>query len=502
MRKIKALITGLLSAIILIVCLVIPLHGSGAVSSEGNDLFIQKISGELKEIISNSSENDLIPVYIFRKQISDNEINTMLLSETGINAKLYYGQDGVYSIAAPIMSSTESDVSSISNSALTMEEQSVVSPEIDNYIASRNSIIKREYVKMNAEFKDTYIPNDREIKYIGSYTSTIIVEATPKEILQYARLDDVEDIAYYENCIPTPALDIVMNQVQADRTTGTKSTKYNSGSGYTGKDIIIGVIEANGGRYDPNAPQLKSINGTRLQYIPNVKLDGTTVSNSVSEHASIVTSVIVGQAYTINGITYEGVVPDATVYQTSVVDSEDLYTAFNVLANYGVNIINYSASSRASAYSSMDKEIDRLVASTGITFVCSAGNTSNEDTSYAMTSPARALNVIAVGNVDTKSHQNVARPSPYPMSTSSKYVDSSFLPNKPDVSAPGSRVSIVYPTTAKISSGTSISTPIVTGIAAQAMQSYPTLKGYPYAVKSVICFECKSIACFAERWKY
>lgn len=139
-------------------------------------------------------------------------------------------------------------------------------------------------------------------------------------------------------------------------------------------------------------------------------------------------------------------------------------TAFNTLVEKGVKVINYSAESSATGYSSVDKEIDRLVDKTGVTFVCSVGNTKSDSTHPNLTaSPARALNVIAVGNADTKSSSSSGLTAPYSIYSSSRYEDLSHLPNKPDVVAPGHYIrKVTSANTVTSGTGTSYSAPIVT----------------------------------------
>lgn len=427
-----------------------------------NNGYESKITDRLKTIIANADTDTKIPIYIFRKEVTEQELNALMLSKYNINT---------YSVEGIDLISTFSSNSDISYAA-----------EINEYVIAKRDVLKQEYKIRNNEFVIQNISNHSDIKYCGQYTSTIVVDATIDQIYEYALLDDVQEIDYYEELTIEPAVDIASTQVGADRTSGTKSSNYNAGSGWTGNGIKIGIIEAESAKYDSTAPQLSGIHNVRLFYVDNIKSDGTTVPSEVKPHATMVTSLIVGQSYTYNGHTYEGIAPGATVYQTSCVYPSDVYTAFSVLANYGVSVINYSASSETTTYTAMDKEIDRLIAATGITFVCAAGNNSGNTRS-----PARAINTLAVGNLNTKTSSTTALSAPYAVYDSSSYIDVSYLPNKPDVVAPGRYVSYAKSSSViTTSSGTSVSAPIVTGLVAQAMQMYPSLKTSPYAVKSVM----------------
>lgn len=82
------------------------------------------------------------------------------------------------------------------------------------------------------------------------------------------------------------------------------------------------------------------------------------------------------------------------------------------------------------------------------------------------------------------------------MHASSSYNHESYLPNKPDIVAPGTRIRVVQSTTGTSnfyysngaeSTGTSFAAPIVTGIVAQMQQAGVLgFKRWPGLVKSVL----------------
>ena len=99
-------------------------------------------------------------------------------------------------------------------------------------------------------------------------------------------------------------------------------------------------------------------------------------------------------------------------------------------------------------------------------------------------SPGKALNAITVGNADTKSNPTTARTPPYNMHASSSYNQVTYIPNKPDISAPGTHIRGVQSTSGSGSFyysdganaiGTSFAAPFVTGVVAQMMQQSPVL---------------------------
>jgi serine protease AprX len=102
----------------------------------------------------------------------------------------------------------------------------------------------------------------------------------------------------------------------------------------------------------------------------------------------------------------------------------------------------------------------------GILVVCSAGNEGGIPNWRIITAPADAVDVLAIGNVNASGQRN-------PSSSTGPTSDGRI---KPDLVAMGSGVTIVRPNgTIGTASGTSLSAPLVTGLAAGIWQRYPEL---------------------------
>lgn len=429
--------------------------------SVNTDGLAGKLSPELKKLIAEHESSETIPVFVFRKMMTEDAVNNKII-EAIKNSDFMAGD--------------------LNNSAALLKLRIELKSDGGKYLGIRHEVLKEEYEASNKAFISRNNILDSNIIYTASYTSTVVVEATVGEILKMALLDEVDYISMYENLEQEPELDTVLSQVGADKASGTTSKLRNSGNGYTGKGIVIGVIEASAGRYDASSPHLNGIPESQLKYIYNTDDKGNRITPSVSDHATKVVSMLIGRDVTVNGVTYGGIVQDATVYQTSANNMYDVLNAFTLLADAGVHIINYSGGSTTEGYNDYDREIDRYVESTKVVFVKSAGNSSGE-----ITSPGKGINVITVGNLETKSYYDESALAPFRVAGSSAYLEESYLSNKPDIVAPGT-----YITTAKTGgginsgSGTSFSAPIVAGIIAQMMQRAPSLKGNPYRVKSLV----------------
>ncbi|MCB6414839.1 S8 family serine peptidase [Faecalimonas umbilicata] len=471
-----------------------------------------KIAPELQEKMNVSSEEELISVWLWLKPIEKEKIDQVLLEKTGMNSEVYEDEErfeeeilpqieaeveaelGYEEAHSVVVQENLSDIASADLQSINGKEENAeyamtpidiaVSEEFDEYVAARRGIVKQEYLAANDKFiQEKNISTSADnIIYKSQYTSTLIVKATKSEILDYADSEMVESISFYTDEIQVSDADISLEQAGIYCEGGTGHTISGGWVAYDGLGIKIGILEAECGKYDSTASQL--VGNSKIHFVDNIRSDGTTIESTVSSHATMVTSIIAGKTASVGGRTYTGVVPNATIYQMPVEYPSDCIRGFQQLVDKGVLVINYSGGSSVSEelYSSYDKEIDRLIAETGTVFVNSAGNTGGN-----ITSPGKGLNVITVGNAATKTSSTTSAISPYTMASSSAYVEASYLPNKPDIAAPGTMISYVKSAgVLSTASGTSFAAPIVTGVVAQMMQAKSSLKTNPTAVKAAL----------------
>ena len=451
-------------------------------------------------------KDDKYLVYVFREDISTETINEAVARKTGFDPSIYE-TDKFESCVVPEL---ERQIASYEQIA---QMQSVVTrlvlgepvvstieqakqTEMNNYITAKRGVVKELNTENNDLFVNEYINDMSDIVYRSRYTSTIIAYLTKEEIETCARSKDVETITPYEPSVETVECADIVEHIGVDSSAGTKSNQYNSGSGYQGAGVKIGVIEPEGGICDIDHPQLSGIIGTQLVLMDNVTETGFAVIAQESEHATYVTSLIVGQRIEVNGDVYEGVVPEATVYQIPAYTSSDVLNAIQILVDVGVSVINYSGGNDSSgvSYTAYDLEVDKMIETSDVTFVKSAGN-NGQNSTPSVTSPGKAYNAITVGGVETKMELGILYSSPYSMYTSSSYAVDSFLTNKPDIVAPGRGFFFIEDydaTTGDVDviriglNGTSFSAPLVTGVIAQLQQANASLKTNPTAAKAVL----------------
>ena len=478
-----------------------------------------KISEDLKDRIKHSAKDEVIPIYIFGKIIPDKNIGELLTKETGIDYRNYENQDRFNTFVRPKIEdeviSRMGKVNATTKDTETMMSSIdiAVSENISNYKKERLNIIKREYSKANDDLIKNHLNKEREVRVNSRYFPVIITEATIEEIFSLAALPEVENIMLYEDLELETNLDKSLDIVEAN---ALKSSSYNNGLGYKGDGIKIGIIEAiysdknsdtdsedipkddpntpKLGQFDPNAPHLRDIPSSQIQYIKNKSHKGGYIECDISEHATIVTSIIVGQEVEYEGTKYEGIVPHATVYQTSTAKPDDTIMAYNLLADQNVDVINYSGGGKSNSYCGYDLAIDYAISVTKIPFVVAAGNLKTEDKGDVYVySPAKSFNAITVGNAyvsDKKGNKTEKRAEPYKIFDTSLYKEPQYLPNKPDIVAPGTYIEVIGSNdginTPWIKRGTSLSTPIVTGLIAQLMQNNPFYKLNPLLIKAAI----------------
>jgi Subtilase family. len=429
---------------------------------ECDKLLETKLSKTLIDKVNEANDDDLIPIYIFRKPDAIGYLaNHELVSDWETEENVDEG-------------STKKEIE-----------------DAQELLSDWRKEVRNAFTSSNKEFAEKYIPTDRKIFYYSKYTPTFAVEATPEEIRKYAELEEVTDMDYFEDYLQENETNIVIPQINVDDISGSS---YNSGDGYTGDGIIVGVIEASSGQYDISAPHLNGVSSNNLCYLTNTDSDGNDITPVITDHATKVVSLILGQSVTISSNIYRGVAQNATVYQTSAGTSSDTCRAFELLVDNDVNIINYSGGSLSTGYNSYDRQIDYLIQNTMTPFIKSAGNTSGE-----ITSPGKALNAITVGNAATKTDATTSASSPFSMYSTSAYTELSYIPNKPDLCAPGAHIRTVKtqnPNSFSTGSGTSYAAPIITGVLAQAMEKSSYLIGNPFKAKAYItnCADYTSIS--------
>ena len=493
-KKIKRLI-----AIILVVLLLV--NSISVLAMDESNTTSNKIDDNLRIKLETVPEDERIPVWIWREPIDHAEISEMLTAEKGYNSDQYENPNRFYNEVYPLIAEevestlgyhqAHKSIPILEGSEVLQYStpiDSAVRDRMNDYVMSKRTIYKREYSSSNNAFLDNLLPNlpKEECVYCGKYSSTIIANLTKNEINCILEDNSVEMVSLFQDLIAEPALGNALSQIGVYCEGGTGFDQINGWLAYNGYGVTIGIIEANNGRYDSTVPQLA--NNPKLHYVNNIRDNNTVVPSVVNTHATQVTITVAGKRVIQNGTVYPaGVVPAATVYQTSMSFFSELITGIGVLVDNGCSIINCSLGWETnSSYHYYDMEIDRIINDKNILFVVAAGNKTTTNNPGNIKSPGKAINAITVGNVNT-----ISSILPYhmydgflynqiPNYLRSCYIEESYLPNKPDISAPGT--ALIFGTEGDINTGTSFSAPIVAGVLAQMLQANSSLLGSPLVV--------------------
>lgn len=454
--------------------------------------FSYKIPADLYEKALRKDGKYLI--YVWRKGIDFDKVKETLLDETGYDCAVYDNDDSYESeVVARIRSKLEEkygkdflESSDENEEGKTLLRNTCVE-DYRKYISSKRRVITKICTDGVDSFIKYFNIPDSDIYLKNNLTGTLIIYATKDKIEEIVTDESVTDVSPYKDAECCNELNRINGQVRTDDVTGTKSSLYNNGNGYTGMSWqCAGVIEYNG-RFDSTWPHLLQNNHA---FFPVMRPDGTSATYSIKPHATLVTSIIVGSSVTLDSRRFYGVAPNVTAYQSPFNNETDVIRAFNsFMASDDVTAINMSASAGVSdGYVNIDREIDNSVRISGISFVKSAGNQGDFPAyTWNVTSPGKGLNVIAVGAADTKSDAYVSKSSPYNMTSYSSYKVAEGLPDKPDVCAPGNNIACVTSSNSVYyDSGTSFAAPIVTGTILQLQECDWRCVGNPMRVKALI----------------
>ncbi len=255
--------------------------------------------------------------------------------------------------------------------------------------------------------------------------------------------------------------------------------------GYTGKNVVVAVIDTG------IAPHPDLVGGE------NRILAWTDLVNDRNEpyddngHGTHVAGIIGGNGHSSNG-RYLGMAPDARLVGIKVLDKDGSGSLSNVIEaiewclnnqkQLNVRIINLSLGTAAQESYRTDP-LCRIAAEAwrnGIFICCAAGNQGPDP--HSINSPGISPVVITVGNIDDR---NTIDPSDDRLNrTSSKGPTIDDLA-KPDLVAPGTEItSLSNRGGYRTMTGTSMSTPMVAGAAAQILQQYPQLT--PDQIKNLL----------------
>jgi hypothetical protein len=214
------------------------------------------------------------------------------------------------------------------------------------------------------------------------------------------------------------------------------------GRGITGTNVKLAIVEE--GNINPTASSCMNIIARR---------DNALASN---DHKSRVASIAACNDATLRGVAYGAQILDAGHIGNDTTAAAALLWAVNNNAADVTNQSEYVQTDTALQY--LDKMYGYMVRAYLFTAAIAAGNQSGN-----VTTPAKAWNVIAVGNINDKNNANWSDDD---IHSTSSYINPNTGAEKPEVAAPGTSINTVA---GQGNPGTSFAAPQVAGIAALLM---------------------------------
>jgi len=511
MKKNFKLLSFLLTAVLLLSTLTIFVHST--IISETETSWREKIYSDLWEVMESSSYDDLISVWLWIQDV-DYGIIESAMTEKGMNPSVFENTqrfneeivpEVVQQVEETIAHATQFNINDHFdiNDEIYDEENhfdnllhTALHELADTYIREKRRVIRETYETNNGAFIERYANHEYEqrILHKSTYAPFIIINLTKDEIIEHAmnsKVTAILPVAERERFIQPPSLSSndFLSRIFADGVTGTKSNLFNNNSGFRGTNVSVAIIEQNEIIASSSAPQLaRAYSEGRLEFVipPGVTpLPPAQQHVGWRYHGCMTTSLLGGDAVTLNGVIYEGVVPNAKLYMMPFeqFDEPSLMTGIQMLLDRDVSVINASVDIGFDVeYDTLEQALDAVLYRASAVFIVSAGNNnSGNPGSWRVGTPGKALNVITVGNADVVSRTT----PPFNMHSSSSHIISSFLPNKPDIAAPGEGAPWVnHGNRLGSTGGTSAAAPIASGIVAQMMEANPELRFNPRAAKA------------------
>ena len=481
-----------------------------------------KLTDELKEVMSNTPNGEYIPIEITINTLDDSVVYKILSQRLGetitadteeqiikeqIETKIEQYNSYVKSINDSQISvmNANSQVKSIGvqtirdvceiSSVMTNEEltscinegmsigEIIELSERNQFLFDWRSTRKELNTAINNEFVAKLNSNNYTNLYIDPALTRLTVNCKKEYIISIASLGETERIGFFVDEIETTVEDTLT-------TTKNSFVQYHmteyTDLDYDGTGVKVGILEAHDGTksYDTNNVHLRD----KVISYRGTSYDSST--NIISSHATTVLSIIGGDVVTSSsGIKYSGIAPNATLSLAYVKGYSDFSDALDWFVNeQNVHVINYSGGS-GTGYEAKCFLFDNYIQQYRVTFVNSSGNKNN------VTGPGTTYNGITVGNVG-----KLLNTGNYALLDGSAFNENNNFTNKPDICAIGTNIYMLNTSynPEDRGYGTSYSAPQVTGAIALMLQKNSSLIGNPHKVKAILLSSADESAIYKE----
>ena len=385
--------------------------------------------------------NEKIPVWIWYKDINQTQVDNIVKTRTGLtaeNAAVDYAMPSPALLNSLQNEEPGSQAQMQAYLAATAQARALEAQRADTLIMTRREVAREQYNVKSAEIIEEVNLDADDIIFKSQYAPVVIAEMTKAEILQLVQIKKIETVSLFEEESTVPDSE--------ESVLGSSNiTKVRQKTGLSGNNVKVGLIE-NG--FPESNTELVAEN-----------IIAVNVSDTDS-HATRMAITIAGSS---------GVAPNVKIYCTTLT-----YKNIENLISNGVKVINMSLRwGINTSYTAKEKWFDHIVSQHNVSFVKSAGNTTN---SNIISSPGLAHNLITVGAYDDKDTVNKLDDI---YDTVTSYMNGGF--NKPDILAPKNLPG----------GGTSNSAAHTTGIVALMLELKPSLAYQPHVIKAILLASCQ-----------
>ena len=332
---------------------------------------------------------------------------------------------------------------------------------------TRLQSIRNEYLENSKELNDSLFQQGYD-SYACQYAPGIIAELPAYFINHIQAIDDVLMIYYLSE--PHNYLKNTVLTIRADKVWE---------KGYKGSGVKVAVLESGAVANNGYFTSVSYYHVPIPYFFP------------VSDHTTVVASIIASNAGENNDNEYKGVAHEVPEILSANMGDKRLYEyALSWAINSGAHIINCSMGFHSDSFDAGAKVFDKYAYNTGVLLVAAAGNYDDTHQTYFVDSPAIAYNVLAVGAFSDSNDGNWVNDTE--MLEKSCYLNPSYPPGndreKPELAAVGDVLAMGMSGTIVSTGegGTSAAAPQVSGLAALLINRNSQLAFEDEALRAIV----------------